>query len=139
MTSNLGTKEAPQMGFTKDESYKINAAIKDFFSPEFRNRIDEVINFNVLNNEILLKIVDKVVKELEEKLKNVKINLSKEAKEFLINISYSPEFGARNLKRIITSKISDEISKEVLFGKLKNGGIIKIDVVNNELEFNLKN
>lgn len=135
MTSNLGTKEAPQMGFTKDESYKINAAIKEFFSPEFRNRIDEVINFNVLNNEILLKIVDKVVKELEEKLKNVKIDLSKEAKEFLINISYSPEFGARNLKRVITSKISDEISKEVLFGKLKNGGIVKVDAVNNELEF----
>ncbi|MBO7370784.1 MAG: AAA family ATPase, partial [Campylobacter sp.] len=135
MTSNLGTKEAPQIGFQKDESYKIDNAVKSFFAPEFRNRLDKIINFNPLNNEILEKIVDKSVSELENKLENITINLSKNAKEFLIKKGYSAEFGARNLKRVINSEISDNLSSEILFGKLKNGGVVNIDVVNENLNF----
>lgn len=135
MTSNLGTKEAPQIGFQKDESYKIDNAVKSFFAPEFRNRLDKIINFNPLNNEILEKIVDKSVSELQNKLENITINLSKNAKEFLIKKGYSAEFGARNLKRVINSEISDNLSSEILFGKLKNGGVVNIDVVNENLNF----
>ena len=138
MTSNLGTKEAPQIGFQKDESYKIDNAVKSFFAPEFRNRLDGIINFNPLNNEILEKIVDKSVRELELKLDNISINLSVSAKEFLIKKGYSAEFGARNLKRVINSEISDNISSEILFGKLKNGGVVNVEFENENLKFEFK-
>ncbi|MBO7475859.1 MAG: AAA family ATPase, partial [Campylobacter sp.] len=139
MTSNLGTKEAPQIGFQKDESYKIDNAVKSFFAPEFRNRLDKIINFNPLNNEILEKIVDKSVSELENKLENITINLSKNAKEFLIKKGYSAEFGARNLKRVINSEISDNLSSEILFGKLKNGGIVNVEFDGENLKFEFIN
>ena len=135
MSSNLGTKEAPQVGFTKDESYKIDNAIKSFFAPEFRNRIDKIINFNRLSTEILEKIVDKTIRELEAGLKNVKFSLSKAAKDFIIKRGYSDEFGARNLKREIGTQISDRISEELLFGALQNGGTVEIDSDGVELEF----
>ena len=138
MTSNLGTKEAPQIGFQKDDSFKIDNAVKGFFAPEFRNRLDKIINFNPLNNEILEKIVDKTVLELQSKLENVTINLDKNAKEFLIKKGYSAEFGARNLKRVINSEISDNLSSEILFGKLKNGGIVNIGVKDESLSFEFK-
>ena len=139
MTSNLGTKEAPQIGFQKDESYKIDNAVKSFFAPEFRNRLDKIINFNPLNNEILEKIVDKSVSELQNKLENITINLSKNAKEFLIKKGYSAEFGARNLKRVINSEISDNLSSEILFGKLKNGGIVNVEFDGENLKFEFIN
>ena len=135
MTSNLGTKEAPQVGFTKDESYKVDSAIKSFFAPEFRNRIDKIINFNRLSGEILEKIVDKTIGELESQLKNVKISLSKEAKDLIISRGYSDEFGARNLKREISSQISDHISGELLFGALQEGGLVSVSVKDGELSF----
>ena len=135
MTSNLGTKEAPQVGFTKDESYKVDSAIKSFFAPEFRNRIDKIINFNRLSGEILEKIVDKTIGELESQLKNVKISLNKEAKDLIISRGYSDEFGARNLKREISSQISDHISGELLFGALQEGGLVSVSVKDGELSF----
>ena len=135
MTSNLGTKEAPQVGFTKDESYKVDSAIKSFFAPEFRNRIDKIINFNRLSGEILEKIVDKTIGELESQLKNVKISLNKEAKDLIISRGYSDEFGARNLKREISSHISDHISGELLFGALQEGGLVSVSVKDGELSF----
>ena len=135
MTSNLGTKEAPQVGFTKDESYKVDSAIRSFFAPEFRNRIDKIINFNRLSGEILEKIVDKTIGELESQLKNVKISLNKEAKDLIISRGYSDEFGARNLKREISSQISDHISGELLFGALQEGGLVSVSVKDGELSF----
>ena len=138
MSSNLGTKEAPQVGFTKDESYKIDNAIKSFFAPEFRNRIDKIINFNRLSAEILEKIVDKTIRELEAGLKNLKFSLSKAAKDFIITRGYSDEFGARNLKREIGTQISDRISEELLFGALQNGGTVGIDSDGAELSFKFK-
>lgn len=135
LTSNLGTKEAPQMGFKKDNSVKIDNAVKEFFSPELRNRIDKIINFNNLNREILSQIIDKEIAKIEQKLKNIKINLSQSAKEFLIKKGYNAEFGARNLKRMIDSEISDNLSSEILFGKLKNGGVVNVDFTDNALNF----
>lgn len=127
LTSNLGTKEAPKMGFTKDENAKFQTAVREFFSPEFRNRLDAIINFNPLSSEILLKIVDKTIAEIETRLNGAKIKVSKKAKELFIQKGYSAEFGARNLKRTINSMISDEISKEILFGNLKDGGVVTVD------------
>ncbi|QKF65013.1 AAA family ATPase [Campylobacter corcagiensis] len=135
LTSNLGTKEAPKMGFTKDESAKFEAAVKEFFSPEFRNRLDAVINFNLLSDEILLKIVDKSIAEIESRLSGVKIKVSKKVKELFIQKGYSAEFGARNLKRTVNSMISDEIGKEILFGRLNDDGVVKIDLKDGKLSF----
>lgn len=127
MTSNLGTKEANTMGFTKDESNKTDKAVKGFFASEFRNRLDKVINFKDLDKGVLEKIVQKEISSIENLAKNIKINLSKRAIDELIRLGYSSEFGARNLKRVIKEKINNPLSKELLYGRLKSGGEITFD------------
>jgi len=87
------------------------------------------------DSEILEKIVDKTIGELESQLKNVKISLNKEAKDLIISRGYSDEFGARNLKREISSQISDHISGELLFGALQEGGLVSVSVKDGELSF----
>lgn len=135
MSSNLGTKEAPIMGFNKNDSDKIDRAVKGFFAAEFRNRIDKIINFNSLNHDVLEKIVQKEIKALEISAKKVKITLSKKAVDELIKRGYSNEFGARNLKRTIKDNINLKLSKELLFGTLKNGGTANIDFDKDEFKF----
>jgi len=141
MTSNLGSKETPRMGFTKNENDRSDTAIKSFFTPEFRNRIDKIINFNPLNKKVLGLIVDKILHQINNNLKDKKVTIiaNKNAIELLYKKGYSDEFGARNLQRIINELISDKISDELLFGKLKNGGSINISVKNNELKFDFLN
>jgi chaperone protein clpB len=141
MTSNLGSKESPKMGFTKNENDRSDTAIKSFFTPEFRNRIDKIINFNPLNKKVLGLIVDKILHQINNNLKDKKVTIiaNKNAIELLYKKGYSDEFGARNLQRIINELISDKISDELLFGKLKNGGSINISVKNNELKFDFLN
>lgn len=135
MSSNLGTKEAPIMGFNKNDSDKTDRAVKGFFAAEFRNRIDKIINFNPLSQEVLEKIVQKEINALEISAKKVKINLTKKAIAKLINLGYSTEFGARNIKRTIKDNINIKLSKEMLFGDLKNGGTANIDFNGSEFEF----
>ena len=135
MSSNLGTKEAPILGFKKNDSDKTERAIKGFFAAEFRNRIDKIINFNPLSQEVLEKIVQKEINALEISSKKIKINLTKKAITQLINLGYSAEFGARNLKRTIKDNINLKLSKEMLFGDLKNGGKANIDFNGSEFEF----
>ncbi len=128
MTSNLGTKEANVMGFKKDEAQKSSNAISKFFSPEFRNRLNGVINFNHLDLEAIIKIVDIEVKKLNELLsdKNVTITISKLAKDEIARIGYDPIFGARNISRVIDEHIKEPLSDEILFGKLKKGGKARV-------------
>ncbi len=135
MSSNLGTKEAPIMGFNKNDSDKTDRAVKGFFAAEFRNRIDKIINFNSLSHDVLEKIVQKEIKALEISAKKVKITLSKKAVDELIKQGYSNEFGARNLKRTIKDNINLKLSKELLFGALKNGGTANIDFDKDEFKF----
>ncbi|WP_228568677.1 AAA family ATPase [Campylobacter sputorum] len=137
MTSNLGTKEPNQMGFKKDDSIKTTSAIKNFFAPEFRNRIDKIINFAHLNDEILDNIVLKELNLISQTLKdkNVVIKADKKAREFIYKKGYSQEFGARNIKRAISEEILDILSEEILFGKLKSGGNAVITLKNENLSF----
>ena len=135
MSSNLGTKEAPIMGFNKNDSDKTDRAVKGFFAAEFRNRIDKIINFNSLSHDVLEKIVQKEIKALEISAKKIKITLSKKAVDELIKRGYSNEFGARNLKRTIKDNINLKLSKELLFGTLKNGGTANIDFDKDEFKF----
>jgi len=137
MTSNLGTKEAPIMGFTKSEISKIDDAIKDFFSPEFRNRLDDVIHFAPLNEAIMIHVVEKMLSELTDQLKDKKVEIvaTLAAKKYLANEGYSQEMGARVMRRVIQEKIKTPLSEEVLFGKLKEGGMCKIDYKSKKLVF----
>ncbi len=137
MTSNLGTKEPNTLGFNKNLSDKTDKAVKGFFSSEFRNRIDKIIRFNDLSKDILEKIVEKEISNLEKMAKKIKINLSKKALNEIINQGFSDEYGARNLKRVIKDSINSSISKELLFGSLKRGGEVYIEF-DGEFKFDFK-
>jgi len=127
MTSNLGTKEPNVMGFKKDNSAKSDRALKEFFSPEFRNRLTKVIEFKELSLKDLEQIVKLEIAKLNStlKAKGVEVKLSPSAIKEIAKIAHSG-FGAREIKRIIDEKISDNLSDEMLFGKLKNGGVAKV-------------
>ena len=137
MTSNLGTKEAAQVGFTKVETHQSSNAIKDFFAPEFRNRLDAIVHFSALKTEVMVLVVEKLLRELEEQLKekNILIEATNRAKKYLAQKGYSKELGARVMQRVISDEIKTPLSDEILFGKLKNGGIVKIDYKKKALEF----
>lgn len=131
MTSNLGLKESNELGFLSKNEEKTNRAIKDFFAPEFINRIDKILHFNELNDEILEKIVQKELSELSKNLKNISLNATKAAKVYLAKKAYQKEFGVRLLKRIIADEIGAKLSEKILRKELKEGAKIKIDLDQN--------
>ncbi|RXJ95574.1 ATP-dependent Clp protease ATP-binding subunit ClpA [Malaciobacter molluscorum] len=137
MTSNLGATEANVMGFAKDENLNENKAINKFFAPEFRNRLDSTVNFKPLSIEIVTQVVGKFIEDLEKQLENkkVKISITARAKKELASLGYDKAMGARPLSRVISQKIKDELTDEILFGKLKKGGKVKIDFVKGEFTF----
>jgi len=142
MTSNAGTREmsTQSIGFgdnqydTEDKGKK---AVEKFFSPEFRNRLDDIIHFNALNEEVMKKVVDKFMNELKEQLiaKKVSISLSSDARTWLATKGHDPRYGARPLTRLIQTEIKDILSDEILFGCLDNGGEVFIDFENDKLTF----
>jgi len=129
MTSNLGATEASVMGFAKDDNLNENKAISKFFAPEFRNRLDSIVSFESLSIDVVSKVVAKFISDLEEQLsdKNIKINITTKAKKELASIGYDKSMGARPLNRVISDKIKNVLTDEILFGKLKKGGIVNID------------
>ncbi|RRS30836.1 MAG: Clp protease ClpA [Epsilonproteobacteria bacterium (ex Lamellibrachia satsuma)] len=140
MTSNIGTKEANVMGFNKDNSMKTDKALKAFFSPEFRNRLSAIIEFNTLDLDALITIVDRELDKLNLLLKpkKVKVKLSKKAKEYLANEGYDERYGARHISRVIDEKIKEALTDEILFGKLKKGGIVKVGLKSGKLQFDFE-
>ncbi len=146
MTSNAGTNEMGKstIGFgdrSKDTHSKGKDAIQRLFSAEFRNRLDSTITFNPLTPEIMKKVVDKFIHELQQQLnqKKVIIDLSEAARDWLARRGYDPQYGARPLGRIIQTAIKDVLSEEVLFGKLFKGGKVSIDLDKDTLTFNYSN
>lgn len=131
MTSNLGLKESNELGFLSKNEEKSNRAIKDFFAPEFINRIDKILHFNDLDDTVLVKIIQKELDEISKNLKNIQLIADEKAKLYLAKKAYNKEFGVRLLKRIISEEIGEKISDEILFGKLKKGGIAKIKLDKN--------
>ncbi len=140
MTSNIGTKEANVMGFTKDNSMKTDKALKAFFSPEFRNRLSGTIEFNALGLDALITIVDRELDKLNALLKpkKVKIKINKKAKEYLANEGYDERYGARHIARVIDEKVKEALTDEILFGKLKKGGSVNVSYKNEALQFDFK-
>ncbi len=137
MTSNLGTKEANVMGFAKDESVKSDNALKDFFSPEFRNRLSAVVEFNHLDFDVIVKIVGTEIAKLNEHMasRNIIIKLDKDAVEYIAKEGYSNIYGAREIARVIDEKIKEPLTDEILFGSLKDGGIVNITYKKEKLDF----
>ena len=127
LTTNTGSKESMNrnVGFAKKEfEDKSGEAIDRYFSPEFRNRLNEIIRFNPLAIEIVERIVDKMIGELQQRLvpKKVTISLTPEARLFLAHKGYDPQLGARPVQRVINSELAEKLSKEILFGELSGGG-----------------
>jgi len=142
MTSNAGSREMAthSIGFG-DAAYndkgKSLKAVEKFFSPEFRNRLDDIITFNSLSVAIMEKIVDKFMGQLNEQLlaKKVVLRLTPEARTYLAQKGHDAKYGARPLSRLIQVEIKDVLADRILFGSLDKGGAILVDVKNNQLVF----
>jgi ATP-dependent Clp protease ATP-binding subunit ClpA len=142
MTSNAGTREMSQqtIGFgdvNKDTASKGKVAVKKMFSPEFRNRLDEIINFNALDLETMEKVVDKFMLELNDQLaaKKVSLTISDSVRTWLAKKGYDPENGARPLVRVIQTEIKDALADKILFGTIQKGGEVHIDLKDDKLVF----
>lgn len=140
MTSNITANSRAVMGFNKDQSLSKDEELKSFFAPEFRNRLDAIIEFNQLTPTVVVGIVDKFISELNLDLKKKKITvvLDDNAKEYIAKAAYSKEMGARPLKRYIQDHITNKLSNEILFGSLKKGGQVYVTLENDTLELNCK-
>ena len=136
LTSNLGAEEMERLsiGFGPSEkSGEDEAAMKRFFAPEFRNRLDAVVKFEKLETETMKFIVKKFLAELNTMTieKNVEVNATDEAIEFLIKKGFNAKMGARPLQRIIDDEVKQPLSKMILFGELQEGGRVEIDLDDN--------
>ena len=142
MTSNAGAAEQAKaaIGFGKSlREDEDTIAIERLFSPEFRNRLDSIISFSALSKEIIVQVVDKFVVQLEAQLmdRNVAIELSKTAAEWLGDKGYDNRMGARPLARVIQEEIKKPLAEELLFGKLSKGGLVKVGIKNGKIELKI--
>lgn len=129
MTSNIGSQDKNVMGFNTDVSFGHDKALKEFFTPEFRNRLDGIINFNSLDLKIMKQICKKFIYNLNNELKAKKIiiNISDKAINYIAKKGLNENLGARPLYRYIQENIKDKLTDEILFGSLKNGGTVQVD------------
>ena len=140
MTTNAGAADLikPPIGFERGARVgEDTEAINRLFTPEFRNRLDAIIGFAGLSPEIVSKVVEKFVTQLEAQLgeRNVEIELSEAAKDWLAKKGYDPQFGARPLGRIIQEHVKKALAEELLFGKLATGGRVRVDFDGEKLVF----
>ncbi len=138
MTTNAGATQASRrsIGFMRqDHSSDAMEVIRKSFSPEFRNRIDAIVQFQSLGFDHILRVVDKFMIELESQLhdKNVAVTASPLARDWLAQHGFDPQMGARPMARVIQDRIKRRLADELLFGKLANGGRVVIDVKDGEL------
>jgi len=131
MTSNAGAREmsAQAIGFAGGRAGDGHRELERLFSPEFRNRLDEVVTFAALGPAVMSRVVDKFVAEVAEQLRErrVALELSDAAREWLAAKGYDPVFGARPLARVIQTELKDRLADEVLFGRLARGGRVRVD------------
>jgi ATP-dependent Clp protease ATP-binding subunit ClpA len=138
MTSNAGAAEQAKaaIGFGRDRREgEDTAAIERTFTPEFRNRLDAVISFLPLPKSVILQVVEKFVLQLEAQLmdRNVTIELTKPAAEWLADKGYDDKMGARPLGRVIQEEIKKPLAEELLFGKLAKGGVVRVSIKDGNL------
>ncbi len=139
MTSNAGAREmaSQAIGFLGDRAGDGSKAVEKLFSPEFRNRLDEIVHFANLAPEVMGLIVDKFIAELDAQLleRKIRVELSAAARARLAEKGYDRDFGARPLARLIQKEIKDPLSDEVLFGRLAKGGRVRVDVLDDAFAF----
>ncbi len=140
MTSNAGAQEISRnsIGFSKQDNTNDGVdVLKRQFSPEFRNRLDAIINFSVLDVQTIGLIVDKFIMELEEQLSNkgVSLTVEKSAREWLIENGYDKTMGARPMARLIQDNLKKPLADELLFGKLAHGGHATLSMLDGKLHF----
>jgi ATP-dependent Clp protease ATP-binding subunit ClpA len=142
MTSNLGAadNERNTIGFGDlARDGEDDKAVKKFFAPEFRNRLDAIIKFKSLEESTVIQIVKKFINDLNAQLKDkgIEIASTDTATKWLAEKGYDKKMGARPLARLIDNKVKSPLSRKVLFGELQNGGLVTVDVQDNELVFNI--
>ena len=143
MTSNAGAAELAKsaIGFGRDSrAGEDEVAIERQFTPEFRNRLDAIISFSALPKEVILQVVEKFVLQLEAQLldRNVAIELTKPAAEWLADEGYDEKMGARPLARVIQEHIKKPLAEELLFGKLAKGGLVRVGVKDGKLDLRIE-
>ena len=140
MTTNAGVQETVRksIGFTdQDHSHDAMSEINKVFSPEFRNRLDNIIWFNHLDRDVTLLVVDKFIVELQAQLdkKSVNLELTNKAREWLADKGYDKAMGARPMGRVIQEQLKKPLANEILFGELVDGGTVKVSVKDKKLRF----
>jgi len=142
ITTNAGAQDSEknQIGFGSQEKEYEDKALKKFFAPEFRNRLDGIVTFGKLNKETMIKIVGKFMVEVRDQVKDkgIKIKITDEAIDWLIEKGFDSKMGARPLQRVIDKEIKRPLAKLMLFGDLRKGGNVGIAVSNNQLVLNVK-
>jgi len=139
LTTNLGAKDAEKtaigFGSSEEDNTYDDKALKDFFAPEFRNRLDATITFGNLSKETMMKIVGKFLVELKTLVedKEIEITVSDEALDYLVDKGFDRKMGARPLQRVIDTDIKRPLSREILFGSLKKGGKVDIQIADGEI------
>ncbi len=140
MTSNVGADliDKGSIGFmSQDSSTDVLTAVNRIFSPEFRNRLDSIIQFKALDPKTILSVVDKFIAELEGQLevKRVILEVDEEARSWLAKNGYDKNMGARPMARLIQEQIKKPLAEELLFGKLSNGGHVKVTIEKGKIKF----
>jgi ATP-dependent Clp protease ATP-binding subunit ClpB len=152
MTSNIGAEHIDRMstfGFTDDQSDnaqyvqakdKVMESLKQYFRPEFLNRLDEIITFEILTPQVIADIVDIQVEDVVERLekKEISLSLTKEVRQYLAEEGYDPKFGARPLRRLIQSKILTPVANMMVGEGMLQGGTVKVSMKKGELDFDIK-
>ncbi|GGE87601.1 MULTISPECIES: ATP-dependent Clp protease ATP-binding subunit ClpA [Pseudoalteromonas] len=143
MTTNAGVQETVRksIGFTEqDHSHDAMSEINKVFSPEFRNRLDNIIWFNHLEKEVILQVVDKFIVELQAQLdkKSVNFELTSKAREWLADKGYDKAMGARPMARVIQEELKKPLANAILFGELADGGSVKVSVKDKKIHFDFE-
>ena len=142
MTTNAGAQEMgrPSIGFAEqDNSTDGMEVIRRMFTPEFRNRLDAIVQFSALKLEVVKTVVDKFLTELQAQLdeKRVTLEVDDEAREWLAREGYDEKMGARPMQRLIQEKIKRQLAEDLLFGELASGGTVRVSIEENELSLNI--
>lgn len=114
--------------------------MKQTFTPEFRNRLDAIVQFNPLDNQTIVSVVDKFITQLQSDLddKQIVLEVSETAKDYLAKKGYDKLMGARPMARLIQDEIKKPLAQEILFGKLMKGGTVQIDLLDGKLKFDIQ-
>jgi ATP-dependent Clp protease ATP-binding subunit ClpA len=140
-TTNAGSEKAASLGFGSSQQNTFrDTAIKSLFKPEFRNRLDETVFFSALPPAVILQVVHKFVKELEGQLatRKVTINVTDAACEWFASKGFDPVFGARPMARLIQRELKNKLADEILFGALKDGGVVRVGLHGDALSFEME-